>query len=107
MAIVVKIKNKSSEHEIRLAEKPFSVGRSSKANLTLDDDTLSRVHCTLYLHNGTATVKDNGSKNGILRNGSSVLEHHLYIGDTIEVGDTVIRLLIDRMTPEEKRCHKR
>lgn len=107
MSVVIKVKSKIADYEIKLAAKPFTIGRSSKANLTVDDDTLSRIHCIVYLHNGIATIKDNGSKNGTVRNGSMIHEHHLYLGDKIEVGDTVIHLLMDQMTAEEKKLHRR
>ncbi len=107
MSIIIKVKSKSEDFEIKLAPKPISIGRSSKANLTVDDETLSRIHCLVYLHNGIATVKDNDSKNGTIRNGSIIHEHHLYLGDKIEVGDTVIHLLMDQMTADEKKRHRR
>lgn len=39
-------------------------GRSPKADITIEDDRISRIHCQIKRSNGTITVEDKGSKNG-------------------------------------------
>ena len=39
-------------------------GRSHKADITIEDDRISSIHCEIKRSNGTITVEDKGSKNG-------------------------------------------
>lgn len=48
------------------------VGRSSFCHITLDDPLVSRRHAAFRVENGRLLVKDLGSRNGILVNGSPV-----------------------------------
>ena len=50
----------------------FVLGRSSRADVTIPDRSLSRQHALLSLQNGQWFVKDLGSRNGTLLNGEPV-----------------------------------
>jgi serine phosphatase RsbU (regulator of sigma subunit)/pSer/pThr/pTyr-binding forkhead associated (FHA) protein len=71
----------------------FVIGRSSKADLTVPDRSMSRMHARLFLKDGAWHVEDLGSRNGTLIGGSPVdrptrVEH----GAVIQVGSTTITL---------------
>src|SRR5688500_14406149 len=51
----------------------ISVGRSDRADVQIDDASLSRVHFTVELAaNGDARVRDEGSSNGTLVRGARI-----------------------------------
>ena len=71
----------------------FVVGRSSKADLTIPDRSMSRMHARFYQDQGKWFVEDLGSRNGTLLGGRPVdhpsrLDH----GAVIQVGSTSITL---------------
>ena len=54
------------EETIEVASLPFSLGRSSGCDLTLNDQRASGRHAELLEKDGVLAVKDLGSKNGVL-----------------------------------------
>ena len=42
----------------------ITIGRSPEADITIDDERISRIHCEIKCSNVTITVEDKGSKNG-------------------------------------------
>jgi sigma-B regulation protein RsbU (phosphoserine phosphatase) len=71
----------------------FVVGRSSKADLTIPDRSMSRMHARLYQDQGKWFVEDLGSRNGTLLGGRAV-DHPAQLGhgSVIQVGSTSITL---------------
>ncbi len=71
----------------------FVVGRSSKADLTIPDRSMSRMHARFYQDQGKWFVEDLGSRNGTLLGGRPV-DHPLRLdhGAVIQVGSTSITL---------------
>src|SRR5687768_7179949 len=49
-----------------------TVGRSHKATIKIDDDSISRVHCRFVMINGEVAVEDLQSSNGTYVNGAPV-----------------------------------
>ncbi len=107
MAIKVKIEFAGKSKDVVLTNQPQVLGRSSSAQIKIEDELLSRNHCSLYLKSGVATVRDLGSKNGTLLNNSAVEEVHFYLGDKVTIGDTVIQLVKTTMDPEELTLHRK
>jgi hypothetical protein len=72
------------------------VGRGVQADVRLDDDgKVSRRHaCILYVGN-EFRVRDQGSGNGTLLNGSRVIEYALRHGDKILIGDTLLQFFVE------------
>jgi serine/threonine protein kinase len=69
------------------------LGRHADAAYKLTDPRASRMHCEVEWANGIVTVTDNGSAAGTLVNGVAVTDSmQLRSGDTVQVGDTVLRL---------------
>jgi diguanylate cyclase (GGDEF)-like protein len=71
------------------------MGRSSKCDLHIADDSVSREHAEIRVTRGGAIILDLESTNGISVNGSSVQTHQLSSGDCIQLGSHVFRFLAD------------
>ena len=78
--------------EITVPEGEISLGRSSQNDVCLVDPILSRHHCRISFHGGKLSVEDLDSANGTLVNGEEVKTSELHDGDTVTIGDTVLRV---------------
>ncbi len=74
----------------RLEGGEHTVGRSSRADLQLDDDSISRMHAKVTLIDDHVIVEDLGSVNGTFVNGERCSLRKLQDGDKIRLGDTTI-----------------
>jgi hypothetical protein len=79
-------------YEVRQDE--VTVGRDPKAEVAVEDRTLSRRHCRIYAGTDGWRVTDLNSKNGTFVNGAPVLDDLLAEGDRIELGETVISVFL-------------
>ncbi len=75
--------------EITLTEKPITIGRSPKADVAIEDDKASRLHCGIRWLDNQHLLKDLASKNGTYVNEERVETHALQGGDLIRVGRTL------------------
>jgi len=65
----------------------FVVGRADDCNLKPRSELISRYHCEIFLDDGTAFVRDMGSKNGVFLNESKITEtRELKNGDHLAIG---------------------
>jgi FHA domain len=69
------------------------LGRSTSADIILDDATVSRRHAVIAQQNGEAVLLDDRSRNGLLLNGERVSRAVLRDGDVIQLGEVVMRYL--------------
>jgi hypothetical protein len=70
----------------------LSIGRSSDADVQIDDRYASGVHARIYSHHGHFYLEDLKSTNGTLLNDASLTgEAELVPGDAIRIGDTEFR----------------
>jgi serine phosphatase RsbU (regulator of sigma subunit)/pSer/pThr/pTyr-binding forkhead associated (FHA) protein len=69
----------------------FVIGRSSKADLTIPDRSMSRMHARIFLEDGAWYIEDLGSRNGTLLGGRQV-ESPLQVGhgSIMQVGSTSV-----------------
>lgn len=67
-----------------------SIGRDPENDLWTSDPGVSRHHCLIRYQDGQFTIRDLGSRNGTLVNGSPVSEQRLQHQDRIAVGDSVL-----------------
>ena len=74
----------------RLAAAVTVIGRSTDADIVLDDAGVSRRHAEVHLIDGRARVIDLGSTNGTFVDGERVHAGNLTEGSTITVGRTRI-----------------
>ena len=80
-----------------LAKPRVTIGRSS-ADIVLDDQSASRLHCALEITEDWVLLRDLDSTNGTLVNNQPIQSTALASGDTFRVGKHVLQLLI---TPKE------
>ena len=78
-----------TSEEFPLTGKPISIGRSPDADIVIDDEKASRVHCGIRFLDGAYHLKDLKSKNGTYLNNKRVEVSELAEGDNIRVGSTV------------------
>lgn len=91
--MVVRGPNIGTHYLIR--ETKQRIGRDSQCDIHLDDTETSRQHAEIWCTNGQYILKDLGSSNGTFVNGNRVKEHHLTIGDRVQIGK---RLMVFRLT---------
>jgi Nif-specific regulatory protein len=80
-----------------LPEGEWSVGRSSRNLLWLDDLEVSRRHCVFTTTGDVCVTKDLGSRNGIFVNGERVASAVLHVGDEVGIGSSIF--VYSRETP--------
>jgi diguanylate cyclase (GGDEF)-like protein len=77
-------------YKLPAGNKVVRVGRGDEADIRLDDDGVSRVHCSLAASADSALLKDLGSSNGTFVNGTRVSEQKLRDGDRVQIGGGTI-----------------
>ncbi len=73
----------------------FSIGRSPKNTLSLDDSQVSRRHVVIEQLTGGTILRDLGSGNGTFVGGQKVAEFRLRSGDVIRIGGSQLRFESD------------
>ena len=68
------------------------LGRSSACQLVFADDSVSRRHAELRMHEGRWILRDLGSSNGTWVNGRRVMEAEVAPGDEVSLGHCRYRL---------------
>ncbi len=87
--------------QIEDCELPRSVGRSHRADITIPDLLLSRVHAEFRLSPaGRFQIVDNDSTNLTIVNDQDVESAELKSGDRILLGDTEIIVEIEHVRPD-------
>jgi pSer/pThr/pTyr-binding forkhead associated (FHA) protein len=81
---------------LTLDEGVTTVGRGFRADLELEDPSVSRRHARLERRGRTVWVLDEGSANGVLVNGARVVRARLRHGDTLQFGRVALRFLVPR-----------
>ena len=70
------------------------IGRSSKADIQVDQDSVSRHHAKLTSERGRVTVEDLGSTNGTIVNDEHIdAPARLRNGDLIKIGRTIFKFI--------------
>lgn len=88
----------SRERELVLVD-ALIVGRDPACDISEHNDPLmSRRHAAFSADATQATVKDLGSRNGILVNGTKVSEASLRSGDVVQIGHLQVRF-VDEVGP--------
>ena len=84
----------SDDKRTVLSGDSFVIGRSRECDLVLDDPNISRKHAELRQQNGSWTIRDLGSTNGIKLNGKRTPSGPLKAGDEITLG--LLRLTFEQ-----------
>jgi two-component system cell cycle response regulator len=66
--------------------RPVRIGRGEEADIHLDDEGISRVHCSLEARGPEAILRDLGSQNGTYVAGERIQERVLVDGDRVQIG---------------------
>ena len=74
--------------EILLDDLPLRLGRSSDADVCVDDRWVSREHCIIDCTDHALMVRDLGSKHGTFLNGEAIVRAELKPGDELTIGLT-------------------
>jgi len=78
---------------VNLEEGETIIGRSETATIMVDEPSVSREHGKIVLEENYCQILDMGSSNGVKINGVQIKEHYLSHGDTIELGNILIRFI--------------
>jgi predicted component of type VI protein secretion system len=73
---------------------PATIGRSGDTDVCIDDESISRSHCQLFLGSDESLqVRDLNSLNGTFVNGERIKKvHSLFPGDVVQVGSAFLRV---------------
>jgi len=71
----------------------LTIGRSSKCDVQVDQESVSRSHAKIINTGKTIILRDNGSTNGTYVNDDLIDEYVLRDGDFIKIGRTIFKFL--------------
>jgi pSer/pThr/pTyr-binding forkhead associated (FHA) protein len=71
------------------------LGRSSEADVVLDEELMSRRHASISWEDGSPVVQDLRSTNGTFVNGQRVERGRLVHGDRLHVGANILKLVAE------------
>lgn len=92
-ACLVMIYGQELGKKYNLEARSMIVGRSSKCDIQVDQESVSRNHCKIVNTGKTVLVRDLGSTNGTYVNDEPVDEHVMRDGDLIKIGRTIFKFL--------------
>jgi pSer/pThr/pTyr-binding forkhead associated (FHA) protein len=70
-----------------------AIGRDPENDVLLADRSISKRHALMRLVGGEYVIEDLGSLNGIFINGERVKKAALRSGDTLKLGNTILRFI--------------
>ena len=82
-------------HQVDLSGPEVVMGRDPSCDLVLNDGRCSRRHAVIEDGPEGLAIRDAGSSNGIIVNGRRLERSRLSPGDTVRLGDTIIKVLPD------------
>ncbi|MFZ5439148.1 MAG: diguanylate cyclase [Myxococcota bacterium] len=93
-AALVVIHGEELGRKYDLTEAETIIGRSSKSDIQIDQDAVSRSHARLLNDEGRVTAEDLGSTNGTIINDEHIeREYRLRNGDLIKIGRTIFKFI--------------
>jgi FHA domain-containing protein/uncharacterized protein DUF1707 len=75
-----------------IGDRPFTVGRSGRADLVVSDRTVSRLHAQLLRTSEGSVLTDLGSTNGTWLDGRRVGQVEVVPGDVVVLGELALHL---------------
>ncbi len=77
-----------------------SIGSLARNDVVVDDPTVSRFHCEIFIEGGSARVRDLESRNGTMVDGVLVRDAYLRAGSVLQLGRVSLRFRpVERSTP--------
>lgn len=94
----------SEKQRVPLNDEAIIIGRSAKADIVIDQKTVSRKHAKAWVEEGLVTVEDLGSRNGIGigSDGERVRNASFRDGQSFSVGDVVFLVRDKNAVREEE-----
>ena len=82
-----------------------TIGRSPEADISIEDDRISRIHCVIERMGHMITIKDKGSTNGTYVDAQKISRTRLLPGVPIQLGHSIMK--VEYKTEAEIRSEKR
>lgn len=82
--------NSGRRHKLRRGI--MTVGRSPRADISINDDRVSRIHCIIEWMGDTITIEDKGSTNGTFVDSSRVSRAILSPGVPFQLGQSIMKI---------------
>jgi len=79
-----------------LKKSKIVIGRSTEADLNLQDPLVSRKHCVIEKRDNEFLVRNVSTTNPMLLNQVAIAEKRLYTGDQLKIGNTALAFVSDR-----------
>jgi pSer/pThr/pTyr-binding forkhead associated (FHA) protein len=89
-----------------LDKERMTIGRSEEAHVCVEDDLSSRFHAVMTLGPNGYDIRDLRSTNGTIVNGRPIELHSLAHGDSIRIGKTILRYLVEPREPGPARVYE-
>jgi hypothetical protein len=100
------VEGKSAGRDFYFSQPRVRVGRSPENDLVLYDMGVSRAHIEILTDGDAATLRDTGSANGTLLNGTVTTEAQIKTGDRIQLGPVVFRFEAAKSPDEPSGLHE-
>ncbi len=95
------VEGRANTDSVALDRPLIRIGRSSKNDLVLDDDQVSRAHAEVSFQDGRFVVADLKSRNGVFVDKARVVRAPLSSGSRIRIGNTELQFAQDLPTVTE------
>ena len=92
-SFVVMIHGEFLGRRFEIEHQPVTIGRGSDCTIQLQDDSVSRRHCTIVPDPTGILLNDLGSTNGTYVNNEVIDQHLLRENDRIQVGRSIFKFL--------------
>ncbi|HVJ92848.1 MAG TPA: GGDEF domain-containing protein [Labilithrix sp.] len=76
-----------------LGHSPFEIGRSSRSDLAIDQESISRHHARITFDGQRHVIEDLGSTNGTFVNDRNLERCVLHDGDQVKVGRSILKYM--------------
>ena len=93
-ACLVTIYGEDLGKRIPLEKKTCSIGRSSKCDIQIDQESASRNHAEIIRRDGSFLLRDLESTNGTYVNDEPITEVTLRGGDQVKIGRTIFKFIL-------------
>ena len=90
-ALLEVVKGNARVAQVRLGSATVRIGRAPDNDLTLDDDGVSRRHAEVVFADGSYSIRDLGSSNGVFVDAKRVSSAALTSGCTVTLGRSELR----------------
>ena len=101
MKAVIKIVTPAGSREENLPfNQDLTIGRSSKANVIINDERMSSLHLKVNFLIDRITITDLKSSNGTYLNGIRIEQSDLHIGDQVKFGTSTLTLVPEKMSQD-------